>query len=146
MRGTLRRLRRALAKLGEAFWMKFRPMSPWTALADRRTCLDVDLDFVQREPLRWSALLLRKLYLFFNAAEIPRNIDVYETRAESRLFALLVGPRAFPYPGLFLWPAVALLILCYAHRRSVAIVLAGHGPVGSGSCCGARFGHAVASH
>jgi hypothetical protein len=65
-------------------------------------------DQILESPARWISSVGRKLVLFFSGHEIPRNLDIYVEREQSRVLRLLVGPAELPYPGLILWP----LCLC----------------------------------
>lgn len=62
------------------------------------------LAFWAAHPLDALALYLRKIWLFFHAAEIPRDADLYSVRPESRVLRALVGPRPFYFPDGVLMP------------------------------------------
>ncbi len=54
--------------------------------------------FVRAEPASRGRLFGRKLYLYFNGGEIPRDGDLYSARSESPLLSLLVWRRPLFFP------------------------------------------------
>jgi tetratricopeptide (TPR) repeat protein len=82
------------------------------------------------EPVAATAGLARKLYLFWNAGEIPRSTDVYAERADSLILAALVWPAPLRFPGVVLLP-LALVGIVAAWRRDprarlVALFIGAH--------------------
>ncbi len=82
------------------------------------------LAFYRDQPGEALALALRKQYLFFHGAEIPRDTDIYAARASSPVLALLVGPRGLWFPDGLLVPAALLgVALLWSERRRLALIL-----------------------
>lgn len=71
----------------QSAWFRTRGLAFWTA-----------------HPLQAFGLYLRKIWLFFHAAEIPRDGDVYAVRSSSRVLAALIGPRPLYLPDGALMP------------------------------------------
>jgi len=83
------------------------------------------LAFVREQPGRALALFLRKLYLVFHGAEIPRDTDIYDARARSPVIAGLVWPGPLFFPSVLLMPlALVGLWAAFAERRRVWPLLA----------------------
>ncbi|HEY1553584.1 MAG TPA: glycosyltransferase family 39 protein [Kofleriaceae bacterium] len=81
------------------------------------------LAFVVDHPGSAVALTARKLYLFVNGAEIPRDTDIDEARDSSWLLAGLVWPR-FGFPDALLVPIALLGIAAvWRERRRLAAPL-----------------------
>jgi tetratricopeptide (TPR) repeat protein len=79
--------------------------------------------FVRSHPARAAALFARKLYLYFNGGEIPRDSDLYAARAGSPLLAALVWPRPLRFPDGILIPlALVGAALLWRDRRRLALV------------------------
>lgn len=76
------------------------------------------LAFWEEHPARAVGLTLRKLYLFFDGPEIPRDTDIYALRVDSALLRTLVirGPPWLP-DGLLVPLALLGAILCWPRRR-----------------------------
>ena len=74
--------------------------------------------FVRAHPLREAGLLLRKLYLYADGAEIPRDTDIYAARAQSPPLRALVWPGPLHVPDGILIP-LALVGLVLAWRREL---------------------------
>ena len=83
------------------------------------------LAFFRDHPLGGAAHLLRKTYLFFHGAEIPRDADVYDARRSSTLLSALVwrGPLYFP-DGLLIPLALVGIAGLWPQRRRYALPLA----------------------
>lgn len=99
-----------------------RPGIHWSELADAPRAFGITkpvessawftgqaLAFVRAHPLDALALYLRKLLLFFHAAEIPRDSDVYLAR--KGVLRVLLAPRPLWLPGsaLMAFAAVGLV-------------------------------------
>jgi tetratricopeptide (TPR) repeat protein len=111
--------------------VNIRPGMPWeelvmepvragyTSAAQRSTYFTrKGLDYIVDQPLAWSGLLLKKLYLFWAAPEIKRNQDVYYARTHSFLLsALLWDWGGFSFPFGLIGP-LALVGLAATWRRS----------------------------
>ena len=83
-----------------------------------------------RKSLRWAAtepaqavgLWLRKLYLFFHGAEIPRSSDIYLARPGSNVLRALVWPHPVHFPNALLMPLALLgLGVCWPERRRLLL-------------------------
>ncbi len=86
---------------------------------------DKGLAFVTSRPGAAAALTLRKLYLFFHGAEVPRDTDIYAAREQSRVLAVLVAPRPICFPdGLLIPAALAGAAALWPRRRRLAILYA----------------------
>ncbi len=73
--------------VAQSAWFRDQGLAYWTA-----------------HPLSALGLYLRKIWLFFHAAEIPRDGDLYSVRSGSRVLRALVGPRPFYLPDGALMP------------------------------------------
>ncbi len=81
------------------------------------------LAFVRAEPARAVELLGRKLYLYFNGAEIPRDGDLYSARSESPLLSLLVWRRPLFFPdGIVIPLALVGAALLWRERRRLSLI------------------------
>lgn len=78
------------------------------------------LQFWTAHPIQAIGLYLRKLWLYFHAAEIPRDTDLYEFRSGSRVLRALVGPRRFWFPDGLLRP-LALVGIASSVRERVRL-------------------------
>jgi 4-amino-4-deoxy-L-arabinose transferase-like glycosyltransferase len=78
-------------------------------------------EWVRGSPVRAAGLYLRKLYLFFNGAEIPRDSDVYAARADSPVMRLLLTPPPICLPDALILP-LALVGLAFVERRHWPVV------------------------
>ncbi len=78
------------------------------------------LAFWEEHPARAVALALRKVYLFFDGPEIPRDTDVYALRSDSWLLSALVtrGPPWLP-DGLLVPLALLGATLCAQRWREL---------------------------
>ncbi|HEY8088103.1 MAG TPA: glycosyltransferase family 39 protein [Polyangiaceae bacterium] len=85
----------------------------------------------ERHPARAVGLVLRKLYLFFDGPEIPRDTDIYAMRGQSSLLGLLVtrGPPWWP-DGVMIPLALVGVVLCMRERGTRARLLPVHAFVG----------------
>jgi 4-amino-4-deoxy-L-arabinose transferase-like glycosyltransferase len=83
------------------------------------------LAFWREQPGAAVALYLRKLYLFFDGPEIPRDSDIYAVRDGSPLLGALVtrGPPWLP-DGVLVPLALVGVVLCWSDRKRLAPVLA----------------------
>jgi tetratricopeptide (TPR) repeat protein len=80
------------------------------------------LAFYRHQPGQALALLGRKLYLFCNGAEIPRDTDILAAREGSRVLAVLVRPPPVPLPNGLLIPLGLLgAALWFGDRRRLAV-------------------------
>lgn len=79
------------------------------------------LAFVGERPGQALRLFLRKVYLFFNGREIPRDTDVYEARSRSGVLSMLVAPGGFP-DSILIPMALVGAALCWGQRKRLAIV------------------------
>ncbi len=82
------------------------------------------LAFWREQPGAAVALYLRKVYLFFDGPEIPRDSDIYSMRDGSSLLGLLVsrGPPWLP-DGVLVPLALVGVVLCWSNRRRLSPVL-----------------------
>ncbi|MGD0528592.1 MAG: glycosyltransferase family 39 protein [Polyangiaceae bacterium] len=110
--------------------LAIRPGEHWTALEDEPTRAGLlngamgswfyqrGRDFWAQHPASAVSLYLRKLYLFFDGPEIPRDTDVYAMGRESRLLRALV-PRGPPWlpDGLLVPLALVGAVACWPERR-----------------------------
>jgi tetratricopeptide (TPR) repeat protein len=79
------------------------------------------LRFIAEEPLAWAALTLRKMYLFANGFEIPRNVDLYALREYSPVLWATLWDAGLKFPfGLVLPLALLGLLRPGAPRRPPA--------------------------
>jgi 4-amino-4-deoxy-L-arabinose transferase-like glycosyltransferase len=78
-------------------------------------------EWVRGSPVRAAGLYLRKLYLFFNGAEIPRDSDVYAARADSPVLRLLLTPPPICLPDALLLP-LALVGLAFVERKNWPVI------------------------
>jgi 4-amino-4-deoxy-L-arabinose transferase-like glycosyltransferase len=81
--------------------------------------------FVREHPAAATALFARKLFLYFDGAEIPRDTDIYAARDQSPLLAALVwtGPPFLP-DGLLIPLALAGAVVCWRDRRKLFVAYA----------------------
>ncbi len=86
--------------------------------------LDQGLAFWKAHPAQALGLYLRKVWLFFHAAEIPRDTDVYAVRSGSRVLAALVGPRPWLLPDGWLMPAALVGMGVSLRERRLLLPLA----------------------
>jgi 4-amino-4-deoxy-L-arabinose transferase-like glycosyltransferase len=115
--------------------LSIRPGEHWLALesepvdagvsgqqACSRWFYDRGLAFWTAHPLRAFGRYARKLYLFFDGPEIPRDTDVYAFRADSPLLRVLVtpGPPWLP-DGLLVPLAVVGAALGWRDRRRLVL-------------------------
>jgi 4-amino-4-deoxy-L-arabinose transferase-like glycosyltransferase len=63
-----------------------------------------------------SGLLLRKVYLYFNGCEIPRDMDIYGARRDSHLLAALVVPPPIAFPDGLMLPLAAIGLFVQRRR------------------------------
>jgi len=81
--------------------------------------------FFRERPVNAAALVARKLYLFFNGGEIPRDSDLYAARADSRLLAALVWPGPLRFPdGVVIPLALVGAALAWRERKRLALLYA----------------------
>lgn len=81
------------------------------------------LAFIRAEPARALALYARKLYLFFNGGEIPRDSDLYAERAESPILRVLVWPGPLRFPDGLIIPLALTGAFCLWRERKRLFVL-----------------------
>ncbi len=83
------------------------------------------LDFYRKQPGAAAMLFLRKVYLYFDGPEIPRDTDLYAARDASPLLGALVwrGPPFFP-DGLLVPLALAGCLVCWRERRRLFLAYA----------------------
>lgn len=82
------------------------------------------LSFVADHPIDAVGLHLRKTYLFFHGAEIPRDTDLHEARDHSVVLRALVWPGPFRFPDGVLIPLALLGIAAlWKDRRRLAVPL-----------------------
>jgi 4-amino-4-deoxy-L-arabinose transferase-like glycosyltransferase len=83
------------------------------------------LAFWREHPARALGRYLRKLYLYFDGPEIPRDADIYAMRAQSPLLGSIVlrGPPALP-DGLLIPLALVGAAACWADRRKLVVAYA----------------------
>jgi 4-amino-4-deoxy-L-arabinose transferase-like glycosyltransferase len=79
------------------------------------------LAFIGERPGQALGLFARKVYLYFNGREIPRDTDVYEARSRSGVLSVLVAPGGFP-DAILIPIALVGAALCWGQRRRLAIV------------------------
>jgi len=73
--------------------------------------------FWREHPASAIWLTMRKLYLFFDGPEIPRDTDIYAMRGDSPLLRVLVtGPPWLP-DGLLVPLALVGAVVCWGDRR-----------------------------
>ncbi len=112
-----------------------RPGRHWLELLDEpnqagakghsRYFADKALSYFRESPGAAAALLLRKAYLFFHAAEVPRDTDVYAARETSMVLAALVWPGPIWFPGVVLIPlALVGMGSCWGERRRLFLLYA----------------------
>jgi tetratricopeptide (TPR) repeat protein len=83
------------------------------------------LAFVREHPAGAAALWARKLYLFFNGAEIPRDSDLYAARSQSWLLRAIVWPGPLRFPdGVIIPLALVGAVLVWRERRRWALLYA----------------------
>ncbi len=81
--------------------------------------------FYRESPVDAAGLLLRKLYLFFNGAEIARDSDIYAVRDSSTLLSVLVWPGPLHFPdGLLIPLALVGIVALWPDRRRLFVPLA----------------------
>lgn len=100
--------------------LSIRPGIHWTELLDRPVreagivkrpaaasawFRDQGLAFWKAHPGQALGLYLKKLWLFFHAAELPRDADVYEVRKGAPVLRALIGPRPVLLPDGWIVPA-----------------------------------------
>ncbi len=91
-------------------------------------------DYVRDQPGDFAHGLLRKARLFFNAREVPRNVDIYVFRRYSHILGVLTwrwGSFGFPF-GLVA-PLAALGLIVGCRRGGQACLLLGFVAAYSGS-------------
>ena len=113
-----------------------RPGEEWNRLLDTprreagierpsarsRYFLERSWEFVRGDPWTWAGLMARKAYLFWRGEEIPRNLDPYFARADSRILAVLLWDRGLAFPfGLVAPLALAGLVFCLRRRTGDAM-------------------------
>jgi tetratricopeptide (TPR) repeat protein len=100
-----------------------RAASPGTAGASRYF-FTKGLGFYRDDPADAAALLLRKLYLSLQGAEIARDSDVYAVREDSTLLSVLVwrGPVSLPN-GLLVPLALVGIVALWPERRRLFVPL-----------------------
>ena len=96
------------------------------------------LSFYVHEPGRALSLYVRKLYLYFNGVQLPRDTDVYAERGSSRLLSVLVarGPPNVP-DGVIL--PLALVGIVASLRRDPRRFLVPVGFLALQAACVAAF-------
>jgi hypothetical protein len=103
--------------------LAIRPGPHWEALEKhpRSWFVDEAESFWAHEPGRALGLYLRKVFLYLDGPEIPRDTDVYAMRASSSLLSVLVtrGPPWLP-DGVLVPLALVGAALCWGERRKVA--------------------------
>jgi hypothetical protein len=95
-----------------------RPGAHWEELMARPSgeLVDDSIAFWRDHPGSALALSARKLYLFWNGAEIARDTDIYAVREESSILRALVAPRGLPFPDGLVIP-LALLGMVISRRE-----------------------------
>ena len=107
-----------------------RPGRAWTELVEtpeREAAIDLpsaksryffarSWDYIIAQPLDYLELLAHKTYLFISGDEIPRNLDPYFARKDSRLLSLLLWKYGLAFPFGLVGPLA--LIGLYAFWRS----------------------------
>jgi 4-amino-4-deoxy-L-arabinose transferase-like glycosyltransferase len=79
--------------------------------------------YIRSVPVDALAGFGRKVYLFINGAEIPRDTDIYEARAESRLLKALIWPGTPKLPdGLIIPLALLGLVAAWPQRRQFSLL------------------------
>lgn len=82
------------------------------------------LSFVADHPIDAAGLHLRKTYLFFHGAEIPRDTDLHEARDHSVVLRALVWPGPLRFPDGLLIPLALLgVAVWWKDRRRLAVPL-----------------------
>ncbi len=82
------------------------------------------LRFYADHPVDAAGLLARKLYLFFNGAEIARDSDIYAVRDDSTLLSVLVWPGPVNFPDGLLIPLALLgVVALWPDRRRLFVPL-----------------------
>jgi tetratricopeptide (TPR) repeat protein len=98
-----------------------RPGPDWDELIvrPRHQLVDDGVAFWRDHPTSALALFGRKLYLFWNGAEIARDTDIYDVREESSVLRALVAPRGLPFPDGLVIPMAVLGLIAWrrAWRR-----------------------------
>jgi hypothetical protein len=80
------------------------------------------LAFYGAHPVAATALLLRKVFLYFDGEEIPRDTDIYAERAASPLLGVLVGRGVLFFPdGLLIPLALAGAVVLWRDRRALFV-------------------------
>ena len=130
--------------------LAIRPGEHWAALVDEPARAGVadpgaksawfyerGRAFWREHPARAFSLYLRKLYLFFDGPEIPRDTDLYAMRGDSALLRVLVtrGPPWLP-DGLLVPLALLGAVACWRDRRQL---LAAYGFVAAQALVAAAF-------
>jgi tetratricopeptide (TPR) repeat protein len=114
--------------------LAIRPGEHWMALEDEPSragllhgaqsswFFDRGLAFWKEHPVRAASIYLRKLYLFFDGPEIPRDTDVYAMRGGSVVLRSLVtrGPPWLP-DGLLVPLAFVGAVVCWRDRRRLVL-------------------------
>ena len=75
-------------------------------------------EFVRGEPWTWAGLMARKAYLFWRGEEIPRNLDPYFARADSRILAVLLWDRGLAFPFGLVAPLALAGLVFFVRRRT----------------------------
>jgi 4-amino-4-deoxy-L-arabinose transferase-like glycosyltransferase len=82
------------------------------------------LRFMAAHPFAEAGLFARKLYLFLNGSEIPRDTDLYGARAGSPVLRALVWPGPLHFPdGLMIPLALVGIGLSWRRRSELALPL-----------------------
>ncbi|HEY7957089.1 MAG TPA: glycosyltransferase family 39 protein [Polyangia bacterium] len=83
------------------------------------------LAYLRAHPAQAALRDARKLYLFFNGGEIPRDTDLYAARSSSWILRALVWPGPLKFPdGLLLPFALLGAALLFSERKRLAIAYA----------------------
>ena len=83
-------------------------------------------DFIKASPGKAMTNMARKLYLYFNGWEIPRDGDIYAEREVSRVLKATVLGEPFPFPNGVLLPLALLGVLLAWQQRHRGGLLAAY--------------------
>ncbi|MGZ3455429.1 MAG: glycosyltransferase family 39 protein, partial [Polyangiales bacterium] len=83
------------------------------------------LAFWASHPLQAMGLYLRKVFLFFHGAEIPRDFDLYQARDSSPVLRLLTSPSPFFFPAVVVMPlAIVGMVLSSREAKKLWLLFA----------------------
>jgi tetratricopeptide (TPR) repeat protein len=103
--------------------LAIRPGPHWEALQDhpRPWFMQQAAAFWADHPARALGLYVRKVFLYFDGPEIPRDTDIYAMRQSSALLGTLVtrGPPWLP-DGILIPLALVGALACWPERRRLA--------------------------